>query len=143
LARDPMRMLQTVRKQLVELARRALATCLAAEPAVTERLRVIHETAQRDRDAARTMPEGHLFMDMFAQRLQTIATDRLAAEVDLAAAQAASVDARAALVAARTAEEAVKTLIQERAEAVEADERRREQHALDDMARTRFDIGAR
>jgi flagellar biosynthesis chaperone FliJ len=139
MARDAMRMLRTVRRQSVEQARHVLAACLAVEVAAADRLRVIEATAQRDREANRALPEAHLFTDMFVRRLEVSAANRVVAEADLAAGQAACADARAALVAARTAEEAVQTLIQERAEAVEADDRRREQHALDDMARTRFD----
>ena len=45
---------------------------------------------------------------------------------------------RAAVVAARMAAEAVETLSVERAAADEIDANRREQHVLDDMARTRF-----
>jgi flagellar biosynthesis chaperone FliJ len=59
------------------------------------------------------------------------------------AARAAAAEARAALVTARTAAESVETLITERADAAEADADRREQHALDDMARTRFDSPGR
>jgi hypothetical protein len=41
------------------------------------------------------------------------------------------------------AAEAVETLIKERADAAEADANRGEQHALDDMARRRFDSPGR
>jgi flagellar biosynthesis chaperone FliJ len=139
MARDPIRMLRTVRRLAVEQARHALAACLTAEATAADQLRVIDEAARRDRRANQAVAEAHRFIDMFALRVQAAQAGRQAAEAALTAAQEASADARATLVTARTAAEAVDTLIAERAEAVEIDTRRREQHALDDMARTRFD----
>ena len=64
--------------------------------------------------------------------------ERVSAEVALTAARARSEAARIAVVAAQTAAEAVETLIAKRALSDEKDANRREQHALDDMTRTRF-----
>jgi hypothetical protein len=139
MARDPMRMLRRVRRHGVEQARLALAACRTAEATAVERLLAVDEAARRDRAASQAVPEGHFFLDMFARRIEAGAAERRAAEAVLAAAQAESAAARTVLVEARTAAEAVETLTAERAEAVEVDGRRREQHALDDMARTRFD----
>lgn len=138
MAGEPMRMLLRVRRHGMEQARQALAACLTAEAAAAERLRAIDDAARRDRAASQAVAESHRFLDMFSWRLEAAAAERQAAEAALAAAQADSTAARAVLVEARTAAEAVETLITERAAAVEADGRRREQHTLDDMARTRF-----
>ena len=143
MARDPLRMLRTVRRHAVEQARHVLATYLVAETAAAEKLRAIDEAAERDRIANRSVSEAHRFIDMFALRVQASATQRLAAEAALTAARDAAAQARAALVAARTAAESVDTLISERAEAAEVEAGRREQHALDDMARARFDSSGR
>lgn len=132
-------MLRTVRRHAVDQARHVLATCLAAETAAADRLRAIDAAAQRDRVANQMVTEPHRFLDMFALRLQASAAERRAAEANLAAAQADSARARATLVDARTAAKSVETLVVERLAAAEADALRREQHALDDMARGRFD----
>jgi flagellar export protein FliJ len=139
MARDPIRMLLTVRRLAVEQARHTLAACLSVEATAADRLRAIDEAAQRDRRANQTVTEAHRFIDMFALRVQAAEADRRAAEAALAAAQGASADARAALVTARTAAESVDTLIGERAEATKTDAQRREQHALDDIARSHFE----
>ncbi len=143
MARNPMQMLQKVRRQAVEQARHALARCLAAEAAIGDRLRAMNEAGERDRVANRTVVDAYLFTEMFSQRLQLVAAGRLSAEAELMSARATSTDARAALIAARMAEEAVETLIVQRTEAVDAIARRSEQHALDDIARTRFDTPIR
>jgi flagellar biosynthesis chaperone FliJ len=143
MARDPMRMLRTVRRHAVEQARHALAACLRTEAVAADKLRAIDEAAERDRVANRSVVEAHRFIDMFVLHSQTSATERYAVEAALMAAREAAADARAALVAARTAAESVETLITERADADEVDADRREQHALDDMARARFDSPGR
>jgi flagellar biosynthesis chaperone FliJ len=139
MGRDPMRMLRRVRRHGVEQARLALAACRTAEMAAVERLRAVDDAARRDREASQTVTEGHLFLDMFARRLEASVAERRAAEAALSAVQAELGAARAMLVEARTAAEGVETLVAEREEATEVDQRRREQHALDDMARPRFD----
>jgi flagellar biosynthesis chaperone FliJ len=143
MARDPMRMLRTVRLHAVEQARHALAECLRTETMAADKLRAIDEAAERDRVANRSVVEAHRFIDMFALHSQASATERLAAEAALMAARDVTAEARAALVTARTAAESVETLITERADAAKVDTDRREQHALDDMARARFDSPGR
>jgi hypothetical protein len=138
-----MGMLRTIRRHAVEQARHALAACQRTEIEAADKLRTIDEAAERDRVAKRSLAEAYCFIDMFALRLQASAPERHAAEAALTAARAAAADARAALVAARMAAESVETLVAERADAAEADASRGEQHALDDMARTRFDSPGR
>ncbi len=139
MARDTMGLLLAVRRHAVEEARAALAACLSSEAAAAERLRAVDEAAERDRVASRSVAEAHRFIDMFALRVQSGTVERQAIEAALQVATEAAAEARAALVAARTAAESVQTLIDERAKAAAAEADRREQHALDDMARTRFD----
>src|SRR4051812_7504672 len=138
MARDPMLILRTVRRRSVEEARYALGACLTAEAAAAARLRAVDDAARRDRAAHGAVDEGPRFLEMFVLRLQVYAVERAAAEAALTAAQAASAEARAAVVAARTAAEAVETLIADRVAAAEVEAGRREQHALDDMSRPRF-----
>jgi flagellar biosynthesis chaperone FliJ len=142
-ARDPMRMLLAVRRHAVEQARHALATCLRTETAAAETLRAVDAAAERDRAANRAVVEAHRFADMFALRLQATSTERHVAEAALMAARDAAAEARIVLVGVRTAAESVATLIAERVDAAEGEINRREQHALDDMARARFDSARR
>jgi flagellar biosynthesis chaperone FliJ len=136
-------MLRRIRRRAVEQARHALAACQRTETEAVDKLRTIDESAERDRVAKRSLAEAYCFIDMFVLRSQAGATERHAAEAALTAARAAAAEARAALVAARMAAESVETLVEERADSAEADANRREQHALDDMARTRFDSAGR
>ena len=102
------------------------------------RFEAIVEQARRDRAAHQTVEEPHQFLDMFVRRSGVAEAERVSAEAALTAARARSKAARIAVVAAQTAAEAVETLIAERALSDEEDANRREQHALDDMTRTRF-----
>jgi len=137
MARDPLLILQTVRRRSVEAARAALGECLAAEAGIAARIQAIDDAAQGDRAAHATFAEAHQFLEMFARRQASRDEERCSAAADLTAAQARSATARAAVVAARTAAEAVETLIEERAVAAAAAAMQRDQHALDDIARTR------
>jgi flagellar biosynthesis chaperone FliJ len=143
MARDSIQILRTVRRRSVEEARHALGVCLTAEAQAADKVQAIDDAAQGDRAAHQTVAEAHLFLEMFVRRLHLSEAQRRSAEAALTAARALSAEARAAVVAARTAAEAVETLIAERAAADEADANRREQHALDDIARTRLGPGNR
>jgi flagellar export protein FliJ len=136
---DPIRLLRLLRRRSVEQARSALGACLAAENEAAERISAIDDAARRDRAARAELQDAHRFQDMFVRRIDVRNADRRAAEAGFAAAQARSAAAREAVVAARTAAEGVETLIDERAAAEAAVAARGEQHALDDMARARFD----
>jgi phosphosulfolactate phosphohydrolase-like enzyme len=61
----------------------------------------------------------------------------------LAAAALHSEEARGVVTAARTAAEAVEQLVSERETASRVEAAKREQHALDDMARARYVVGQR
>ncbi len=138
MAVDSIRILRAVRRRSVEEARQALGASLAAEAQAVDAVEAIVEQARRDRTAHQTVEEPHHFLEMFLRRSGVAEAERIAAEAALTAARARSDAARIAVVAAKTAAEAVETLIAERALSDEEHANRREQHALDDMARTRF-----
>jgi hypothetical protein len=138
MAADSIRILRAVRRRSVEEARHALGACLAAEALAVDAVESIVDKARRDRAAHQTVGEPHQFLEMFLRRSGVAEAERVSAEAALAAARARSDAARIAVVAAKTAAEVVETLIADRASSDEEDANRREQHALDDMARTRF-----
>lgn len=137
MARDPFRVLSMVRRHAIEQARQALAACMRAEAAAMDRIRMIDEALERDRQASRTAEHTYQFLEMAAIRLEAIKAERQAAAATLAAAASRSAEARNIVVAARTAAEAVTTLIDEHKAADELEANRRTQHALDDMTRAR------
>jgi flagellar biosynthesis chaperone FliJ len=143
MARDPIRLLQAIRRRSVEEARQALGLCLAAEAKLAEEIREIDAQSEIDRAANQAVEEPHRFLEMFVRRLRARDVERNAAAAALTAAQTRSDEARLAVVAARTAAEAVDTLIAEKAARAQADTNRRELHALDDIARNRFGSGSR
>jgi hypothetical protein len=138
MAADSIRILRAVRRRSVEEARHALGACLTAEAQAVDAVQAIVDKARRDRAAHQTVEEPHQFLEMFLRRSGVAEAERVSAEAALTAARARSDAARIAVVAAQTAAEAVETLIAERALSDEEEANRREQHALDDMARTRF-----
>ena len=142
MVRDRLRLLQGVHRRGVERARQALGACVGAEAAVMDRIAAIDDAASRDRTAAMAGEEGCRFVEMFVLRQGTEQAARSAAEVDLVSARVRSAEARAVLVSARTAAEAVAKLIAERVAAEQAAADRREQHVLDDLARSRFAGGS-
>jgi flagellar biosynthesis chaperone FliJ len=143
MARDSLEILRAVRRRSVEEARYALGACLTAEAQAAAAVQAITDAARRDRAAYQAAEHSHQFLEMFVCGLRASDAKRLAAEVALTAAQARSAEARAVVVAARMAAEAVETLNVERAAAAELEANRREQHALDDIARTRFNSRGR
>jgi len=134
MARDPLQILLALRQRAVEHARQALAVCLRAEAEATEWIGRLDDMTRRDRAAV--VEEAHRFLDLAAVRSAKIQADRRAAHSALATAEAGSSEARVVLAAARTAAELVEQLIAERAALARNDEDRREQHRLDDIART-------
>jgi hypothetical protein len=135
MARDPLRVLQAIRRRLVEQARYALGECLKAEAAVADRIAVLDDAVRRDREASEAWQEAHRFLEMSAIRVESTRAERQAIAAELAAAAAHSAEARRVVTDARTAAEAVETLIGERAAASQAEGIRREQHVLDDIGR--------
>ena len=74
------------------------------------------------------------------RRSGVVEAERFSAEAALNAARARSDAARTSVVAAQTAAETVDKLIAERALSDKESANRREQHAQDDMARSRFNL---
>ena len=93
---------------------------------------------RRDRASHHIVDDAHQFLEMFVRRSGMLEAERESAVAALTAARARSNVARARVVAAQTAAETVDSLIAEKAAAEQADANRREQHALDDMARARW-----
>ncbi len=143
MARDPLRILLGIRQRTVDEARRALAACIQAESDIADRIRSHDESIQRDSEVSAAWAESHRFHEMSALRLAALRTARRRMEADLAAAEARSATAREAVVAARSAAEAVEQLINERAAAATEEANKQEQHASDDIARTRHGEGPR
>ncbi len=139
MARDPLQVLNAMRRRQVEQARQALAACLHAEAVVADRIGAIDHAARQDREAHRKLSDAPRFLNMFALRLASMQAIRRDAEADMNAAQAVSAEARAAVVTARMAAEGVETLIAERRVDAAIETARHEQHALDDISRSRCD----
>ena len=135
MARDPLRILLSVRRRSVEQARYALGTCLAAEAAVANKITSLDDAAARDRKTANAWPESHHYKEMAATRLAAAHAERQAILAELAAAEDRSAQARRVVAADRAAAEAVEQLLQERETAAQAEANRRDQHTLDDIAR--------
>jgi flagellar biosynthesis chaperone FliJ len=135
MARDPLRILLSVRRRSVEQARYALGACLAEEAAIAGKIVALDDEAARDRATARAWPDSHQFKETAAMRLAAAQAKRQASQVELTAAEDRSTQARGIVAAQRAAAEAVEQLIQEREAAAGAERNRREQHSLDDIAR--------
>lgn len=136
MARDPLRILLSVRRRSVEQARYALGACLAAEAEVAGKIVSLDDAAARDLETGRAWQEARQFMEMAAIRLAATHAERQAILAELAAAEDRSARARDVATAERAAAEAVEQLIQQRKAADQAEADRREQHVLDDIARS-------
>jgi flagellar biosynthesis chaperone FliJ len=143
MARDPLRILLSMRRRSVEQARQALAGRLAAETEVADRIRLLDDATRRDREAGGAWPDSHQFLEMSASRLEVVQAERQSLAADLTAAERGAAEARGVVSTARTAAEAVEELISQREAASQADATRREQHGLDDIARTRLTVRQR
>jgi hypothetical protein len=143
MARDPLRILLSMRRRSVEQVRHALAARLAAEAEVADRIRSLDGTVRRDREAGEAWPDAHQFREMLVSRQEVIQAERRTMAADLAAAEIDTGEARGVVSAARTAAQAVEELIGEREAASQADAARREQHVLDDIARARLAVRRR
>jgi hypothetical protein len=143
MARDPLRILLSMRRRSVEQARHALAARLAVEAEVADRIRSLDCTVRRDREVGGAWPDAHQFLEMSANRQETVQAERHRLVVALAAAEIQAAEARDVVSAARTAAEAVEELIRERQAGRQADAATREQHVLDDIARARLTVHRR
>jgi hypothetical protein len=135
MARDPLLVLRTLRQRAVEQARQGLAACLKAEAEAAAKLEALDEAMRRDLQAGREMPDGHQFLQVFANRRGAFRAHRIDAAAGLAAAQTLAAQARLLVVKERTDAEAVEQLITEQKAAHWDDAERKAQHEMDDVAR--------
>lgn len=135
MARDPLRILLSVRRRSVEQARYALGACLADEAAAAGKIIALDHAAARDCATAGAWPDSFQFREMAAMRLAATHAERQAIGAELMAAEDRSTQARGVVATERAAAEAVEQLIQQRDAAVLAETNRRDQHTLDDIAR--------
>ena len=138
MARDPLRILLSMRQRSVETARYALGACLAVETRAADRISALDAMVRRDRETTRLWQESHQFVEMSAARLEAMLVERRTLLADLAMAEVRSAQARAVVAAVRTAAEAVEQLMGERTAANQAETAKREQHVLDDITRGRL-----
>jgi hypothetical protein len=143
MARDPLRILLSMRRRSVERARQVLAARLAAATDVADRIRLLDDATRRDRAVGNAWPDAYRFLEMAASRQEVAQAERRDMADELAAAEAQAEEARSVVSATRTAAEAVEELIGQREAAGQADAARREQHVLDDLARARLTVRRR
>ena len=137
MARDPLRIVSSLRRRAVEQARYALGACLATEAEAAQKIRSLDDAACRDRETSEAWQDAHHFLEMSAVRSESAREERQIIEQALATAAMRSEQARGVVAAARTAAEAVEQLIRERKIADQMETATREQHVLDDIARLR------
>jgi flagellar biosynthesis chaperone FliJ len=135
MARNPLMILRTVRQREVEQARQALAVCLQAEAEATATVDALSEAAKLDRSASERLTDAFGFLQMFANRLDSLRTQQIAAELSLTTAQTRVSEARSVVAAARTRAEVLEQLVAERNAARAAELERQAQHVMDDIAR--------
>lgn len=138
MARDPLRILLSLRRRSVEQARQALAVRLTSVSEVEGMIHALDEATRRDREAGNAWLEATQFLEVSANRRRALQAERRTLTTDLAAAEVDAAAARDVVATARSEAEVVQTLDQERTAARQADAARRGQHVLDDIARTRF-----
>ena len=135
MARDPLRILLTVRRHAVEAERHALAGCVAEEAAIAVRVAALDDAMRRDRDAATGWDDAYRLLELAPVRRDVWLTERRALVLEADAAACRSQAGRDRLAAARTASESVVQSMSEREIERRAEAIRREQHELDDVAR--------
>lgn len=137
--RDPLRLLLRLRQQAVEEARRALAASLKAEAEAAAARDGILQQAARDRGHEATLAG----LSPSLLTAATLGSDRLAhrqrqAQVMVQRAGQETAVRRERVVAERTQAEAVAALLAEREAKTSRYAEKKLAHALDDMARARF-----
>jgi flagellar export protein FliJ len=135
MARDPLLVLRAIRLRAVEEARQGLAARLKIEVQAIAKMDALAEATKLDRSAAVEIPESHQFLQMFANRLDAVRTERNAALAELAEARARVSEVRAIVANARTEAEAIEQLITEQKTKRAAEEGARTGHEMDDIAR--------
>jgi flagellar biosynthesis chaperone FliJ len=137
MAADPLQVLLTIRQRGVDQARQVLAVCLNAETAAMAAIEALENAQRREREVADSQAEHHRGTNMFATWSGQMRVRQSAARAVLGNAETATTSARVGLTETRSAARAVERLIEERAIVARVEAAKREQHALDDIARTR------
>jgi hypothetical protein len=133
MVRDKMDVLLTIRKRTIDQSRQVLAGCLRSEADVRETIHAIDLSIPRERALADRFPERADGMEIFGDWLKRVRVHRLAAVMELTAAEKRSAAARAELAEARSAARAVERTIEDRRAVAEAEAAKRDQHAMDDI----------
>ncbi len=137
MAREPLKLLLSVRNREADRRRQDLAQCLLAEAEAAETIRSIEAAMARDREYQESRADSCQFRDIFLAARQHLRSQRQRAAAALANAETRSETARGQLAEARLAAEAVDRLIAETTLLARVKADRLAQHELDDIARAK------
>jgi flagellar biosynthesis chaperone FliJ len=137
---DQLQVLLTIRQRSVDHARQVLAACLIAETAAMAAIDALEDAQRQERDVAHQQAEHHRATNMYAAWSGRMRVRQATARAALGDAEVKTTSARGVLAETRSAARAVERLIEERAVAARIEAARREQHALDDVTRTRTGV---
>jgi len=137
MARDPLDIVIRLRQSALEETRRHLTECLAAEDQAAAVVAALETEAARQRLAAESLSASDATVEGYATWLARHRAARERGQANLDRAASETTRARAALTAARAALEAAEALRDSRLAEARATAARAEQHALDDISRSR------
>lgn len=130
------RSLLMVRRVMVDRARIQVLASLQAEAAAVARVETLDEAQARNDRGVPQFTERNQFLDIAASHHARFQEQRRSLVQAAAKAKEATADARTVLMKAMSAAEAFERWTEEQATAGKRYAARREQHALDDMARS-------
>lgn len=134
MAADPLDVLLQVRRVAVDEARSNLTDCLTAESIAADHMHAIEAEIATETATATALTSDDAVVEAFARWLQrTLPRQRAAADA-LLAAEIRTKEARAVLAASRAGVRAIELMLERRAAERQAEESRREQAALDEVA---------
>lgn len=136
MSKDPLGSLLKVRRRSVDQLRQHVAGCLEAERRLAGLVDAADDQLRRNKDALTTIPNWVAAADPFEKALSAVSERRQILAAELGQAASRTRVAQQALAGARLAVEAVETLIADRKEAERLLIGRKEQHVMDDLART-------
>jgi flagellar export protein FliJ len=136
---NPLESLLRLRQMAADQARRDLAECLRAESEAVAAIAAIEATIAREMEAASSLAAGDADVEAFAAWLRTMRPKQQAAHGAQTAAEVAVLEARAVLGAARAAVRAAEAVLEKQTAAAQAEELRKAQDQIDEVAgRTRL-----
>lgn len=135
MARDPLPTLLRLRRLAHDEARRALTEAVAREAAATDIADAIDREIGRETTLASSLDTDDAVVERFGLWLTGARHRAAAARAHAERLESDTARARAAMTLARAGVEAVESLAADRAAADRDAAMRREQHALDDLAR--------